>query len=371
MDRESNPALLSHNGPEMGSVYNGQLSASDEDGDPLSFFMVTAPAKGSLSIADNGTFTYTPRADATGNDSFTFKASDGSLESNTATVDIIINESTVNDEPANDFAFEVGELQVTSEWQPVTFETAFVNPSLVAKAATMNDADPSTIRIRNLTSTGFEIRIQEWDYLDGVHPAETVTFMAMEQGYHQMADNMQAIAGCSNISDLNSFHQVYFSSPLPTKPVVLASIVTENEHDAATLRIKDITADGFSIAMQEQENNDGAHAAETTCFIALQEWAGIVDNFMIEVAATDKTLTNTATTVPFTQQFPEQPFIMAGMQSANGGDTAVLGINQLSATEVGMMIVEETSANIEVTHIPEVGGYIAIAPFIAVPLLLP
>ena len=56
--------------------------------------MVTAPAKGSLSIADNGTFTYTPSADATGNDSFTFKASDGSLESNTGTVDIIINEST-------------------------------------------------------------------------------------------------------------------------------------------------------------------------------------------------------------------------------------------------------------------------------------
>ncbi len=50
------------------------------------------------------------------------------------------------------------------------------------------------------------------------------------------------------------------------------------------------------------------------------------------------------------------------MQSAHGGDTAVLGINQLSATEVGMMIVEETSANSEVAHIPEIGGYIAIAP---------
>ena len=211
----------------------------------------------------------------------------------------------------------------------------FVNPSVVAKAGTMNDADPSTIRIRNLTSTGFDIRIQEWDYLDGVHPAETISFMAMEQGYHQMADNVQAIAGCSNISDLYSFHQVYFSNPLPTKPVVLASIVTDNEQDAVTLRIKDITTDGFAMALQEQENNDGTHAAETTCFIAIEEWAGMVDNLMIEVAATDKTLTNTATTVPFTQLFPEKPFTLAGMQSANGGDTAVLGINNLSATEVG------------------------------------
>ena len=226
---------------ESGSSYNGQLSATDQEGESLSFFMVTAPQKGSLSIAGSGTFTYTPNPDTTGNDSFAFKASDGNLESNTGTVDIIINEQTANNDPTNDFAFEVGELQVTSDWQSVTFATTFVNPALVAKAGTMNDADPSTIRIRNLTSTGFEIRIQEWDYLDGVHPAETITFMAMEQGYHQMADNVQAIAGCSDVAGLNSYHQVYFSNPLPTKPVVLASTVTNNEQDAVTLRIKDIT----------------------------------------------------------------------------------------------------------------------------------
>ena len=276
---------------DQGSVYNGQLDASDANGDSISFFMVTTPAKGSLSIADNGSFTYTPTADATGNDGFTFKASDGSLDSNTGIVDIIINE-TANNDPTNDFAFEVGELQVTSAWQPVIFETAFVNPAVVAKAGTMNDVEPSTIRIRNLTSNGFDIRIQEWDYLDGVHPTETVTFMAMEQGYHQMADNVQAIAGCNNVSGLNSFHQVDFSHPLPTKPVVLASVVTENEHDAIALRMKNITGGGFAIALQEQESNDGTHAAETTCFIALEEWAGTVDNFIFEVAATDDTLTN-------------------------------------------------------------------------------
>ena len=325
------------------------------------------PAKGNLNIAANGAFTYSPDANATGIDSFAFKANDGKLESNTATVDIIINALPADNVPTNDFAFEVGELQVTSDWQPVVFATTFVNPSLVAKAGTMNDAEPSTIRIRNLTSTGFEIRIQEWDYLDDVHPAETVNFMAMEQGQHQMADNVQAIAGCSDVAGLNSYHQVYFSNPLPTKPVVLASTVTNNDQDAVTLRIKNITADGFTMALQEQEYNDGTHATETTCFIAIEEWSGIVDNLMVEAAATEKTLTNTATIVPFTQLFPEKPFILAGMQSANGGDTAVLGINQLSSSAAGMIIVEETSANSEINHIPEIGGYIAITPYTAAP----
>ena len=99
----------------------------------------------------------------------------------------------------------------------------------------------------------------------------------------------------------------------------------------------------------------------------IEEWTGIVDNLMVEVAATEKTLTNTASIVPFTQLFSEKPFILAGMQSANGGDTAVLGINNLSAAEASLVIVEETSANSEVTHIPEIGGYIAITPYTAAP----
>jgi hypothetical protein len=53
------------------------------------------------------------------------------------------------------------------------------------------------------------------------------------------------------------------------------------------------------------------------------------------------------------------------MQSANGGDTAVLGIDQLTSSAAGMKIVEETSANTETNHIPETGGYIAITPYTA------
>jgi len=34
---------------------------------------------------------------------------------------------------------------------------------------TTNDADPMTMRVRNVTDTGFEWQIDEWDYLDGVH----------------------------------------------------------------------------------------------------------------------------------------------------------------------------------------------------------
>src|SRR5205823_6549496 len=51
----------------------------------------------SLTLNANGSFTYTPSANVNGADSFTYKANDGALNSNTATVTITIN--AVNDAP--------------------------------------------------------------------------------------------------------------------------------------------------------------------------------------------------------------------------------------------------------------------------------
>ncbi|PXA04418.1 hypothetical protein DDZ13_07760 [Coraliomargarita sinensis] len=72
------------------------LTATDLDGDPLTYTVVTAPSNGTLS----GTapdLTYTPNADYNGTDSFTFKANDGTVDSNIATVSITI--SAINDAP--------------------------------------------------------------------------------------------------------------------------------------------------------------------------------------------------------------------------------------------------------------------------------
>jgi len=73
------------------------LPASDPDGSPLSFSIVTNGTKGSAAItnAATGAFSYTPNAGATGTDSFSFKVSDGQLESNVATVTITIGDPKV------------------------------------------------------------------------------------------------------------------------------------------------------------------------------------------------------------------------------------------------------------------------------------
>jgi hypothetical protein len=72
------------------------LAASDPDGNALTFSVLTSPGHGTLGgTAPN--LTYVPGANFNGADAFTFKASDGSADSNPATVNLTI--SPVNDRP--------------------------------------------------------------------------------------------------------------------------------------------------------------------------------------------------------------------------------------------------------------------------------
>ena len=76
---------------------SGAVTATDTEGDPLTYSLVSGPTNGTLVFNANGTFSYTPDANYFGSDSFTYRANDGTSNSNTATVSITIN--SINDAP--------------------------------------------------------------------------------------------------------------------------------------------------------------------------------------------------------------------------------------------------------------------------------
>jgi serine protease AprX len=69
----------------------GLLANDSDDGSaPLTASRVSGPGHGTLTLNANGSFTYTPSANYSGTDSFTYTASDGTSPSNLATVSIDI-----------------------------------------------------------------------------------------------------------------------------------------------------------------------------------------------------------------------------------------------------------------------------------------
>jgi large repetitive protein len=70
---------------------------SDVDGDPITATLVSGPANGTLTLNADGSFSYTPNANFSGSDSFTYTAGDGSLSGSETTVALTINPT--NDAP--------------------------------------------------------------------------------------------------------------------------------------------------------------------------------------------------------------------------------------------------------------------------------
>ncbi len=70
---------------------------TDPDSTSLTSMLVLSPAHGIVTLNSNGSFTYVPTANYNGSDSFTYKANDGLLNSNIATVRLTV--TAVNDAP--------------------------------------------------------------------------------------------------------------------------------------------------------------------------------------------------------------------------------------------------------------------------------
>lgn len=84
-------------GTDPGAAVTGVLSASDADGDSLSYSIATPPASGAVTLSGTGNrnFEYVPNGGFAGTDSFTFTASDAEAVSNIATVTVEVNNKPV------------------------------------------------------------------------------------------------------------------------------------------------------------------------------------------------------------------------------------------------------------------------------------
>ena len=122
------------------------LAASDWQQCDLSFATVVGPANGTLSPTtdqgctsdnpntDSATLTYTPNLDSNGSDSFTYKANDGVLNSNTATVTITVT-------PVNDAPVAVDDAATTLEDTAVD----------IAALANDTDVEADTLTVASVT----------------------------------------------------------------------------------------------------------------------------------------------------------------------------------------------------------------------------
>lgn len=92
----------------------GKLKVSDPEGQPMTFTLVRAPKRGEVTIGEDGTFTYTPKKNKVGVDSFVYTAADSAGNvSREATVTVQIFKPT----DSRQYADTVGmDCRFEAEW---------------------------------------------------------------------------------------------------------------------------------------------------------------------------------------------------------------------------------------------------------------
>lgn len=121
---------------------------------------------------------------------------------------------------------------------------------------TYNGGDPSHIRLRNVTSAGVEFQIEEWDYLDQSHLAETMAYIVLEQGEFILAAGRRLQVGMVTASHV--WWQVDFLDMGGT-PVVFSQGQTYMGGEAVVTRQRNVGPGGFDLCLQKEEAKGSLH----------------------------------------------------------------------------------------------------------------
>lgn len=125
---------------------------SDAEGDPLAAVLASGPSSGSLTLNGDGSFSYTPDAGFAGTDSFAYRAFDGALYSNSATVSISVTAS-VNAPPVAVDDSASAPARKTTSYTPV------VIPVLANDTDPDGSLDPAGVSITAAPNKGGTVTV--------------------------------------------------------------------------------------------------------------------------------------------------------------------------------------------------------------------
>ncbi|MBI5558755.1 MAG: tandem-95 repeat protein, partial [Deltaproteobacteria bacterium] len=146
------------------TALGGTLTASDGDGDILSFRLDTQAASGTAVVNSDGSYSYTPAANYHGPDSFTFIVNDSTTDSNIATVSITVT--------------PVADVPVADDLEIATDEDTALGGALTASDG---DGDLLTFRLGSQAANGTAVVNSDGSYsytpVANYHGPDSFTFI--------------------------------------------------------------------------------------------------------------------------------------------------------------------------------------------------
>lgn len=293
---------------------------------------------------------------------------------------------------------EVGSVTVSTTvdqggWVTVSLQGVYTNPVIVAGPASHNNDNTLGIRVRNKTSTSFEIGVQSpcesaGSVASGATCAsswssETLNYIAIEAGTWTLDDGTKLTAGISVISavrhnptEVNASQLISYSFTNP--PVVLHTLNTYidanfistsvwepfantlcNDVDQVADRTQPPGRSGACMALEGMQVNS-THSAEGVGWVAIEKGAATVDGYEFFVGEGTINRHGGCSKVGG-YSMSSTPLLIASNQTAAGDDGSLLRLcgNGVEANGVYAHADEDQVVDAERTGDGETIGYLA------------
>jgi hypothetical protein len=164
----------------------------------------------------------------------------------------------------------LGLVTVTHEGTGVRLAAPPTDPVMLLGPPSYNGGDPG---IAQMYSVNFPIdhvvRFKEWDYKDGNHTKEVVSYLVLGEGVYNMPDGSIWEVGTFTLDGTKIWQSVSFAASFDGRPYLYLTAQTENDVEAASVRARNVTGLGFQAALFEEEDLNDGHAAEEVGYLAI------------------------------------------------------------------------------------------------------
>jgi hypothetical protein len=271
----------------------------------------------------------------------------------------------------------------------VSFQQTYSETPLIFVMNTNDNSDPADIRIRNVSTTGFEIAQIEPDGSDGNLVETVVDYFVVEEGINTLPNGTVIEAGYIDTTKTASkafglsWETIVYSEQF-TNPVVQAQIQTVNNDMGnivstpfITASIDNVSSTQFSLSMDRAEVTSGEIIAnERVAYFVMEQDTS--DSFIaksgntifIEATNTTRNIRGTGNSgclvTAFSQSYSAVPLVIATKTDRRGSDGGWIRRCSLTAYDVGLVVDEDQFGNTERNHIDESASILAISePFSA------
>ncbi|MFV2060807.1 MAG: DUF6701 domain-containing protein [Gammaproteobacteria bacterium] len=272
----------------------------------------------------------------------------------------------------------------------VNFTQSYSSAPLVFALPSNEGGDPSDLRIRNITNSGFEIAQVESPGRDGPHVAMTVDIFVIEAGSYTLPDGTRFEAGTVSTSLVQrgpgvggpqGWETISFASAFPAAPMVLAQIQTMNNETGTppgsvsmpwlSSVVDNISTTNFRVALERSEVNVGTISQnETIAYVAITSASSgnFVDNNSTTInyktlltASVINGWNNGCNNITFSPAFTTTPRVIASKATRNDNNGGWIRRCNLSTSLVGLTIDEDTWFDSERSHANEQASIIAFS----------